>query len=58
MGGMPSGGSLMRGESEGGDEGYGERIDDIMLHQRSDNSCHPFSVAKEAATTDKMRDIL
>lgn len=39
---MASGGSLMRGESRGGDEGYGERIDDIMLHQRSDNSCLPF----------------
>lgn len=47
MGGMPSGGSLMRGESRGGDEGYGERIDDIMLHQRSDNSCLPFSVVKD-----------
>jgi len=42
MGGMTSGGSLMRGESRGGDEGYGERIDDIVLHQWSDNSCLPF----------------
>jgi len=42
MGGMASGGSLMRGEGRGGDEGYGERIDDIVLHQWSDNSCLPF----------------
>lgn len=42
MGGMASGGSLMRGEGIGGDEGYGERIEDIVLHQWSDNSCLPF----------------
>ena len=41
MGGMTSGGSLIKGESRGGDEGYGERIEDIVLHQWSDNSCLP-----------------
>ena len=45
MGGIASGGSLMRGESRGGDEGYGERIDDIVLHQWLDNSCLPFRPA-------------
>ena len=55
MGGMASGGSLMRGESWGGDEGNWERIDDIMLHQWPDNSCVPLSVAK-LRRTNKTRD--
>lgn len=42
MGGMASGGSLKRGEGRRGDEGYGERIDDIVSHQWLDNSCLPF----------------
>jgi len=48
MGGMTSGGSLIRRESRGGDEGYGERIDDIVSHQWSDNSCLPFKPSQSS----------